>query len=487
MALPALRPLTAVVAAFVVAAAAPARAQSLLQLYDAAQGYDAPFQSARANALAAQARADQARAGLLPQVGLQAGAQHTWLDNNLSGVHSNKSYNLLNASVVGSQPLFRPANRIGWDQGKRAAEAALVQLSGTGQDLVVRLSQAYFDVLAAEESLSFVRALKAAVAEQLEAAKRNFEVGNATVTDSREAQARFDLATAQEIAAENDLRVKRLALDQLVGLVGTRPQPLAQPIALPQPSPDDVNTWVNWAMDQHPAVQQARMALDIARMETAKAKTGHLPTVDLQVSVGQNRYPDGNPSVTAAPTTSFRSNVAAVGVALNWPLFAGFAVQNRVRETLSLEDKASADLDNAQRTVAQATRAAYFGVQSGLGQVAALEAAERSSLTALEANQLGYQVGVRINIDVLNAQSQLYQTRRDLARARYDVLVGLLRLKQSAGMLVPADLLPINNMLVAANAAAPAAAPVVSPAPAASAPATGNKPRAARPGRADRR
>lgn len=487
MSLPALRPLASLVAALVLTAAAPARAQSLLQLYDAAQGYDALFQSARANAMAAQARADQARAGLLPQVGLQAGAQHNWLNNNLAGNTSSKSYNVLNASVVGSQPLFRPANRITWDQGKRAAEAAMVQLSGTGQDLVVRLSQAYFDVLAAQDSLSVVRALKAAVAEQLEAAKRNFEVGNATVTDSREAQARFDLATAQEIAAENDLRVKRLALDQLVGLVGTRPQPLAQPIVLPKPSPDDVNTWVSWAMDQHPAVQQARMALDIARMETAKAKTGHLPTVDLQVSAGQNRYPDGNPTVSAAPTTSFRSNVASVGVALNWPLFAGFAVQNRVRETLSLEDKATADLDNAQRTVAQATRAAFFGVQSGLGQVAALEAAERSSLTALEANQLGYQVGVRINIDVLNAQSQLYQTRRDLARARYDVLVGLLRLKQAAGMLVPADLLPINQMLIAENAVVPATATTVpAPAPAASAPAAA-KSRPSRASRADRR
>ena len=454
-------------------AAAPAQAQSLLQLYDAAYGYDAATQSARANAEASRARADQARAGLLPQVGLQAGAQHNWADTSVAGRSGSSSFNVLNASVVGSQPLYRPANRIAWDQGKRAAEAAQVQLAGTEQDLIVRLSQAYFDVLAAQDSLTFVRALKAAVAEQLEAAKRNFEVGNATITDSREAQARFDLATAQEIAADNDLRVKRLALDQLVGLVGTQPQPLAQPIVPPAPSPADVTAWVDWAVNQHPAVVQARMALDIARMETERAKTGHLPTVDLQASVGQNRYPDGNPSVAAAPGARYRSTNAGVGVVLNWPLFAGFAVENRIRETLSLEDRARADLDNAQRSVAQATRAAFFGVQSGLGQVAALEAAERSSLTALEANQLGYQVGVRINIDVLNAQSQLYQTRRDLARARYDVLVGLLRLKQAAGVLAPSDLLPINQMLVAAAPAAPVvvsplgapAAPVTAPAP----------------------
>ncbi|QTD46648.1 TolC family outer membrane protein [Ottowia testudinis] len=498
MTMPTRRPL-AHLAAVLALAAAPVQAQSLLQLYEAAHGYDAPYQSALANAQATQARADQARAGLLPQVGLQMGAQRNWAETSVAANTGSRAFNVLNGSIVGSQPLYRPANRISWDQGKRAAEAARVQLSGTEQDLIVRLSQAYFDVLAAEDSLNVVRALKAAVTEQLESAKRNFEVGNATITDSREAQARFDLATAQEIAAENDRRVKRLALDQLVGLAGVQPRPLAQPIVLPQPQPADVSTWVEWATHQHPAVVQSRMALDIARLETAKAKTGHLPTVDLQASVGQNRYPDGNPSVSAAPNARYRSTNAGIGVVLNWPLFAGFAVENRVRETLSLEDKARADLDNIQRTVAQATRAAFFGVQSGHGQVAALEAAERSSLTALEANQLGYQVGVRINIDVLNAQNQLYQTRRDLARARYDVLLGLLRLKQASGTLTPADLQPINQMLLAEGVSAPAVASPRPPAdtPAAPSAAPASAPRSAasgkptpssrRPGRADRR
>ncbi|HRN75071.1 TolC family outer membrane protein [Ottowia sp.] len=426
----------------------PAQAQSLLQLYDSAQHYDAATQSAQAQAQASQARADQARAGLLPQLGLQAGAQRSWSDVNVAGNSSSRSFNVLNGSLVGSQPLYRPANRISWDQGKMQAELAQVQLAGTEQDLIVRLSQAYFDVLAADDSLRFVRALKAAVAEQLEFAKRNFEVGNATITDSREAQARFDLATAQEIAAENDLRVKKLALDQLVGQIGTQPRPLAEPIVLPLPQPDSVQAWVDLATAQHPAVIQSRMALDIARLETEKAKAGHLPTVDLQASVGQSRYPDGNPSVSAAPGARYRSTNAGIGVVLNWPLFAGYAIENRVRETLALQDKARADLDNIERTVSQATRAAFFGVQSGLGQVKALEAAEQSSLTALQANQLGYQVGVRINIDVLNAQSQLFQTRRDLARARYDVLVGLLRLKQASGSLDYTDLLPINRMLM---------------------------------------
>ena len=448
--LPLVRPLVWA-AALTTLAVVPAQAQSLLQLYDTAHGFDAPYQSALANAQAAQARADQARAGLLPQVGLQMGAQRNWAETSVAGNTGSRSFNVLNGSVVGSQPLYRPANRIAWDQGKRAAEAAQVQLSGTEQDLIVRLSQAYFDVLAAEDSLSFVRTLKAAVAVQLEAAKRNFEVGNATITDSREAQARYDLAVAQEIAAENDLHVKKLALDQVVGQPGVQPLPLAKPVTLPAPQPSDVGSWVNQSAEQHPGVVQARMALDIARLETDKARAGHKPTVDLQASVGQTRYPDGNPGISAAPTTAARVNNASIGVVLNWPLFAGYAIENRVKETLALQDKARADLDALQRSVAQATRAAFFGVQSGLSQVKALEAAEQSSLTALQANEIGYRVGVRINIDVLNSLTQLYQTQRDLARARYDVLVGSLRLKQAAGALSSDDVTGVNALLASAK------------------------------------
>ena len=429
------------------AAAAPTQAQSLLQLYESARGYDASVQSALAQAQAAQARADQARAGLLPQLGLQAGAQRNVADTRVATNQINRSYNVYNAGLVGTQPLYRPANRIAWDQGKQAFESARVNLAGAEQDLIVRLAQAYFDVLGAQDALASVQALKTAVSQQLAAAQRNFEVGNATITDSREAQARFDLAVAQEIAAENDLHVKKLALDQLVGQAGVQPLPLAKPVTLPAPQPSDVSSWVNQSAEQHPGVVQARMALDIARLETDKARAAERPTVDLQASLGQTRYPDGNPGIAAAPTTSARVNNASIGVVLNWPLFAGYAIENRVKETLALQDKARSDLDALQRSVAQATRAAFFGVQSGLSQVKALEAAEQSSLTALQANEIGYRVGVRINIDVLNSLTQLYQTQRDLARARYDVLVGGLRLKQAAGALSSDDVAGVNALL----------------------------------------
>ena len=438
------------IAAALLCCAAAAPAQSLLQLYDAALAYDAAYQSARAQTRASQAQADQARAGLLPQLALQASAQRNFMDAQIAGISGSINYNALNGALVGSQPLYRPANRIAWNQGREQAELARTQLTGAEQDLIVRLSQAYFEVLAAEDALRFVRAFKAAVAGQLEAAKRNFELGNATITDSREAQARFDLARAQEIGAESDLRVKQLALDQLVGQSGSQPCPLADPIALPAPQPDDAQFWVDQALERHPGVRQSRMALDIARMETAKARAGGLPTVDLQASVSQARYPGGNPALSMTPGAAYpyHATVTSVGVVLNWPLFAGFSIDNRVRETLALEDKARADLDNIERTVSQSARAAFFGEQSGLAQVQALEAAEQSSQTALEANQLGYKVGMRINLDVLDAQSQLYQTRRDLAKARYDALMGLLRLKQASGALGRDDLLPIEALLM---------------------------------------
>ena len=424
------------------ALAVPAQAQSLMALVESARSYDAPWQSAKAQLDAATSRADQARAGLLPSAALSAGLSRA--NTSISAPTADRSLTTQTVGINATQPLYRPANRITLQQGLRGVDVAQAQLDGVTQDLLVRVSQGYFDVLAAQDTLAFVQAQKAAVSEQLAAAKRNFEVGTSTVTDSREAQARYDLVVAQEIAADNDLRVKKLALDQLVGRTGTQPLPLAQPLQLPTVQPGDVATWVQQAQDAQPLVRQASIALDVAQLETKKAQTGHLPTVDLQAGYNVQRSPNGTVS---APGINSRTNSASVGVALNVPLFAGFAVQNRIKETLALEEKARADLENLRRTVAQSTRAAFYGVQSGQGQVKALEAAEASSQSALEANQLGYQVGVRINIDVLNAQSQLYQTKRDLAQARYNVLLGTLKLRQAAGTLQEADVQAIDALL----------------------------------------
>jgi outer membrane protein len=251
------------------ALSATAHAQSLVELFEAARGFDATFQSAKSAHDAAVAKADQARAGLLPTVGLSAGASRTNVDN--ASPVPDRSYDARNATLAASQPLYRPVNRLSFEQGQKSLTVAQAQLKAAEQDLIVRTSQAYFDVLAAQDTLTYVKAQKAAVAEQLAAAKRNFEVGTSTVTDSREAQARFDLVVAQEIAAENDLRVKRLALDTLVGKTGADPKPLALPVALPVVTPDDVGQWVNLAEASHPGVVQAQTALDIASLELKKS------------------------------------------------------------------------------------------------------------------------------------------------------------------------------------------------------------------------
>ena len=420
----------------------PVQAQSLVDLYESARVFDASYQSAKSQYTATLARADQAKAAILPTVGLSMGASATNLDNTLATANQG-NYNTQSATLSASQPLYRPANRATYEQGKKQVDLAEAQLAAADQDLIVRVSQAYFDVLAAVDTLTFVKAQKAAVGEQLASAKRNFEVGTATITDTREAQARFDLGTAQEIAAENDLRVKKIALDQLVGKNDAQPKSLAQPLTLPALLPADVNSWVVQSEAGHPGIRQAQVALDVAQLETQKAQAGHKPTLDL--TAGYNITQNNGSANTAA---DFRTNAATIGLAFNLPLFAGYAIQNRVRETVALEEKARNDLDGSKRAVAQGTRSAFFGVLSGQGQVKALEAAEASSQSALEANQVGYQVGVRINIDVLNAQSQLFQTKRDLAKARYDVLVGGLRLRQANGTLKAEDLAAVNALLV---------------------------------------
>ncbi len=418
----------------------PAQAQNLADLYQAARSYDAGYQSALSAANATLARGEQAKAGIWPVAGFQVGASRTLAD--VASAASTSNFGGQSATLTASQPLYRPINWVNYEQGEKQAFIAKAQLQTAEQDLIFRTAQTYFDVLSALDTLTFVQAQKAAIQEQLASAKRNFEVGTSTITDTREAQARFDIADAQKTTAEYDVLVKKMALDQLVGKSNIEPKPLVIPLTLPPLTPNDVNLWVAPADASHPSITQARLALEVAKLETTKAGLGHKPTLDLNASLGVNRN-EG----TVANANTTRSNSGTIGLAFNWPLFAGFAVQNRIKETLALEDKARADLDVAKRAVAQATRAAFFGVQSGLSSVKAFEAAEFSSQSALDANKLGYQVGVRINIDVLNSQSQLFQTKRDLAKARYDVLLGGLKLKQANGTLKPEDIAPVNALL----------------------------------------
>ncbi len=424
--------------------ASGAWSQSLQEIYEAARAYDAAYLAARAQAESAQYRTEQSYALRRPSLTATGSATRSETDPpastfNPSGSRVGSTVGAL--SLNGRQTLFNRANGATISQAEKALEVAQTDLQTAEHELIVRTALTYFDVLVAQDSLAAAQANKKAVSEQLASAKRNFEVGTATITDTREAQARFDLATATEIVAENDLRTKRIALDQLVGRTNVAPKALAVPVALPALAPAVVDDWVSPAQTSHPAVRRAALGLDIAQLETEKARAGNLPTVDAVASLGASNL-SGSGSSTVGTTSS-----ASVGVQMTLPLFTGYAVQNRIKETLSLEQRSRNDLDAARRGVAQATRVAFFGYQSGQAQVKALEAAESSSKLALEATQLGYRVGVRVNLDVLNAQRELFTTQRDLSKARYDVLLAGLRLRQAAGTLQAADINAVNTLL----------------------------------------
>lgn len=440
-------PLTAAV---MMAFASSAQAQSLVEMYEAARGYDASFISAKSLYEANLAKANQALGGILPNIAVSVSQTRTDFQRQLIGVDATRTpvteLETKTTAATLVQPIYRPAAWATYRQGGRQLQQAAAQYETAEHDLLIRVSQAYFDVLTSEDNFDLVQNQKKAVSEQLASAQRNFEVGTATITGVRDAQARFDLANAQAIAAENELRTKRLALNMVVGLNDAKPKRLAKHPATIAAPKDDVNVWVSQAQSSSPTVRQAQLAVEVADYEVDKALAVHKPTLDAQMTYGRTENLKGTyvSTYSAYPLTTWNPSV---GLVLNVPLFAGFSGVYKVKEAYALKDKAQSDLENARRGTEQATRNTYFGLLAGLSQVKAYEAAEASSQSALDANKLGYSVGVNINIDVLNSQSQLYQTKRDLAKARYDVLVTNLKLRQAAGTLTPADLQPINDLL----------------------------------------
>jgi outer membrane protein len=419
-----------------------AHAIDLLQVYREALANDAVYASARSTLTAGQEREIQGRAGLLPQIGVGGSVNRTNADVSAAGIEVGRNFTSRGYSVTLSQPLFRVANWEQYQQGKLSVAASEATFAQAQQDLIVRVAQAYFDVLASQDALASVQAQKTAITEQLASAKRNFEVGTSTITDTHEAQARYDLVIAQEFAGINDLEIKRSALQQIIGKPSGELATLRPGVQIGAPEPANLDSWVQSAEQQNFGVVGQQLALEIARRQIKLNRAGHYPTVDL---VASRSHSNQTGSLTSPTGASSDSN--AIGVQWNIPIFSGFAVDSRVREAIALEERTRSDLENARRAAAQGARQAFLGVNSGLAQVRALEAAEVSSQSALESNRLGYQVGVRINIDVLNAQQQLYSTRRDLARARYDAIVNSLRLKSAAGILKEDDLVQVNGLL----------------------------------------
>jgi len=462
------RTLAAAAAATLSCWAAGVSAQSLNELYQTAKAYDAAYQSALAQAEATRYKTEQAYAARRPTVGLKGSITRQHFDSandNSTATPTTQSqlgqltasqasalaasaqggnYTVTNKNIAlqAKQSLYNRSTNVAIEQAEQALKVSETDLKIAEDDLLVRLTQAYFDVLGARDVLATSQTNKKAMAEQLASAKRNFEVGNSTITDSREAQARFDLATAQEIAADNDLKVKSIALDQLVGQSNIQPKALITPINLPALSPSTAEEWVAMTTTNS-NVLKAQTALTVSQLEAAKARGEHYPTADLVAAISKTDL-DGSPSLALS---SSNGTSASIGVEVNVPLFTGFSTSNHIKETAALINKSERDLDNAKRTVALATRQAFFGVQSGMAQVKALEAAEASAKLALEATQLGYRVGVRVNKDVLDAQTALANTQKDLYKARYDVIVGTMKLRQASGSLKAEDLEMLNKLL----------------------------------------
>ncbi|HEU4372397.1 MAG TPA: TolC family outer membrane protein [Telluria sp.] len=431
------------------------QAADLIQVYQQALANDAVYASARASLAAGREKVPQGRAGLLPTIGISGSYGRN--DNNFSPFNEGTPFTGPNGTpgVVGgvgfngnanqytlalSQPLFRWANWQAYEQSKLQQAISEAQFAQAQQDLITRVSQAYFDVLAAQDTLELTGAQKTATTEQLASAKRNFEVGTQTITDTHEAQAAYDLVVAQEFAAANDLENKKSALQAIIGSAPTALAPLKTGVALASPQPAAIEPWVSSAENQNYGVVVSELSLESAKRDIQRSRAGHYPTLDLVASSFHNK-------VSGQSTQSGTTTNNVVGIQWSVPIFNGFAVTSKVRESIALEDKARNDLESTRRNAALAARQSYLGVNSGLAQVKALEAAEISSQSALDSNKLGYQVGVRINIDVLNAQRQLYSTRRDLSRARYDTIVNGLKLKAASGSLREADLIPVNNLL----------------------------------------
>jgi len=426
-----------------------AHGEDLMQVYRDAQRYDAVYAAARQTLAAGRERLPQGRALLLPNLSLSANAQLGRIDSESRNTALTPNFTrdprTVGYTLTFAQPLYRPQNYLQYRQSELQVAQAEATFAQAGQDLIVRTAQAYFDVLAAFDTLEVVRAQKTATGEQLAAAKRNFEVGTATITDTHEAQSRFDLISAQEIAALNDLQTKYQALQLITGKAYNELKALRPEVKLAPPNPENMESWVEIAEKQGYPVQVADAAAEIAALEARRQRAGHLPTLDAVATYGTTGTSASSTSATSPAGADVTTST--IGLQFAMPLFQGGAIDSREREAAALSLKSKDDLENARRTAAVSTRQNYLLVINGISAIAALEQAMISSQSSLDSNKLGYEVGVRINIDVLNAQQQLYSTRRDLAVARYNTIVNQLKLKSLAASLREEDLEEVNRVL----------------------------------------
>ena len=465
-----------------------AQAENLLEVYQAAVKNDPVIREADARRQAALEVKPQARALLLPQVNL--GGQVYTANSDSEATFPQVSQTTGNIVTVGNksstdvdqywdytaeltQTVFRWDQ---WQQLKRAdSEVAIAEANyrAAQQDLLVRVSQAYFDVLAAEDTLAAAEATLQAFSRQLEQADKRFEVGLIAITDVQEARAAHDSATAGVIAAKRALASAGEALREITGEPYQTLVKPAEQMPLDQPQPLDEQLWVAKALDQNLSVIAARLGSEVAASNVKIAEAGHLPTVDLFAQYNENNRDatqvnrSFDPSGTlgsgdpVAGSADSNSNSDVIGLRLNVPVFSGGGTRSRVREQVYLQRAAREKLEGTMRSAERQTRDAYLGVLAEKARVQALQQSVKSNQTALEATEAGFEVGTRTTVDVLDARRRLFEAQREYARSRYDYLINIVKLKSAAGALAPQDLGTINGFLTE-----PTTLPVLIPKPA---------------------
>jgi len=416
----------------------------LMDVYQQALAHDATLASALSANRAAQEIIEQGKALYRPTVNFNADTNTLQSNIHYLGTPGNNksSFDNYRYGVDARQPIFRKQNLIQIEQAATQVSQADKQLNLAQQALMLRTTQAYFDVLMAQDKIELIGAQKAAIASQLAQAQANFDLGSATITDANEAQARYDLTLAQEIAALNEFAIAKHAVQAITGQL---PQRLAS--VKPQLKPNEMGqsmaTWQELALMNNLNIQIQQDAAKLAEQDIARNQAGHLPTLDAVASYTDS-YANGSVSRFG---TGNELQVGSIGLQLQIPLYEGGATSSRVRQAVLNKQKAQDDLDLVRRQTELDTQRAYLNLSSSIAQLKALDQAVVSSQSQLDATQLGYQVGVRTSVDVLNAQQQLYGAKRDALQARYNYLTNIIRLKTAAGIVAAADLVDINQQL----------------------------------------
>ncbi len=413
-------------------------AQNLLDLYDIAVQQDPQFQAARANQSSVKKGEDIAGSALLPSIGLSANLNYIDLDVK-SGPANDDDYDAQDLSVSLSQPVYRRDRWLAVDQAEIQSSTADVNFEAAQQDLIIRLSQAYFNVLSAQDTLEFVLADKKAIARQLDQAQQRFDVGLIAITAVYEAQAAFDQAVANEINAQNSLDNAIEVLTEIVGSQDFNLKKLIDDLPLSNPDPDDLATWTEKALAENPTVIAALNNSEVAQKEIEVQRSGHYPTVDLVGSYSIDR---------TESRTGSDINSSVIGLQMALPLYTGGGVTASTEKAQFDFEAAQFGVEQARRSITRQVRDAYRGVIASISQVKALEATMLSSQSALEATEAGFEVGTRTIVDVLNSSRNLFSVMNDYAQARYNYILNGLLLKQAAGTLSEEDIRLVNDWLM---------------------------------------